>query len=173
MYAAQAASTVMTMMVCMAWRQLGTEGLGQPTFAGLLVERRQVMAGLLHSLYHMVEAYAVVSVGERGIEIGSESTGGSKGIALYTRYLYQSADRVAGHAEMMLKSHLCRILYLCRTTSEELACSSTGHGTSYAHLALAAHVCAGDGGVVLDHIADESGCGQGMTYALVAEVVTA
>ncbi len=38
MYAAQAASTVMTMMVCMAWRQLGTEGLGQPTFAGLLVE---------------------------------------------------------------------------------------------------------------------------------------
>ena len=129
------------------------------------------MARLLHNLYHAVEAHAVLAVGERRVEVGVERAGCGKGVALDTGYLNQSAYRVAGHTQVVFQSHLCRILYLCRAATEKLAGCGTGHSAGYAHLALATHVGAGDGGVLLDHVADDSSRGKSVQDAGVAELV--
>ena len=42
---------------------------GQPPFAGLLVERWEVVPGLLHHLHHTVERHAVDTVGEGGVDV--------------------------------------------------------------------------------------------------------
>ena len=87
------------------------------SFAGFLVERRQIMPSTLHHLHHMIEGDTMVAVGSDGIECGIGSACGSKGITLNAGNLNQSADGVTGHAKMMLQSHLCSILYLVGTTS--------------------------------------------------------
>ena len=51
------------------------------------------------------------------------------GIALDARNLYQSANRVAGHTQMMLQSHFGSILYLGRTTTEKLAAEAIAQAT--------------------------------------------
>lgn len=40
------------------------------TFACFLVQRRKVLAGLLHHLYHTVVRHAVHTVGERRVDVG-------------------------------------------------------------------------------------------------------
>ena len=129
------------------------------------------MARLLHYLYHAVEAHTVLAVRESRVEVGIERTGGGKGVALYTGYLYQSAYRVAGHAEVMLQSHLSCILYLGGAAAEELTSRSAGHGAGHAHLALTAHVGTRDGGILLDQVAYETRRGQGVQDAAVGELV--
>ena len=55
------------------------------SFACLLVERGEVVTCLLHHINDFVEGDTVDTVGEGGEDITVESTGGGKGIALYTR----------------------------------------------------------------------------------------
>src|SRR3712207_8230807 len=83
----------------------------------------------------------MLTVRERGVKLRIERPTSRKSIALDTRYLYQTADRVAGHAQMVLQSHLGGILYLRRTTSEKLTRSRAGHSTSHTNLTLAAYLC--------------------------------
>ena len=54
----------------------------------------------------------MLSVRERGIKLSVKGTGGGEGVSLDTRYLHQSAHRVAGHAKVVLKTHLGSIFYL-------------------------------------------------------------
>ena len=65
----------------------------------------------------MVKGNAVVTVGRDGIECGIGSTSGSKGITLNAWNLNQTADGVAGDAEVLLKSHRGRLCYLVGTAS--------------------------------------------------------
>src|SRR3712207_9435734 len=81
----------------------------------------------------------MLTVRERGVKLRIERPTSRKSIALDTRYLYQTADRVAGHAQMVLQPHLGGILYLRRTTSEKLTRSRAGHSTSHTDLTLAAY----------------------------------
>lgn len=83
--------------------------------------RRDEVPGALHYLYDAVERNAVRSVGECGIEIRVECSGGSEGIAFDTWYLHQSTNRVASHTEVVFQSHLCCIFYLRRAATEQLA----------------------------------------------------
>lgn len=87
-------------------------GTRKSAFTRFLVERWQVVASLFHHFYHTVERDAVASIRQGSIEIGVQSARRCKGIALYTRYLNQSADRVAGHSKVVLQPHLSGILHL-------------------------------------------------------------
>ena len=82
------------------------------SLCSLFVERGYVMPRLLHDAYHLVVADAVDSVGEGCIEVGIEGSAGCKGVALDARYLHETANRVAGHAQMVLKSHFSSIFNL-------------------------------------------------------------
>ena len=118
------------------------------------------MPRLFHDTDDTVETDAVLAVGEGGVEVGIEGSGGSEGVALDAGNLHESADGVAGHAEVVLESHLCGVLDLCHRASEELAGGSRGHGTGHADFALAAYVGTADAGVVLDEVADEASGGE-------------
>lgn len=98
------------------------------------------MTGLLHHLYHSVEADGMMTVRERGIELSVKGTGGCERVALYAWNLHKAAHWVTGHAEVMLKAHLCGIFYLRGTAAEHLAGCAGGHGACHAHLALTAYV---------------------------------
>ena len=43
---------------------------GQASGGSFLVERRKILAGLLHDLHHVVEGDAMLSVGKAGVQIG-------------------------------------------------------------------------------------------------------
>ena len=113
----------------------------------------------------------MIAICEGGVEVGIECSCSGVGVALNARYLYQSAYGVAGHAEVMFKPHLGGVFYLRHRAAEELCGSRCRHSACHADLALAAHLCAGDRGVMLDHIADESGGSQRMQDTRLAEVL--
>ena len=113
----------------------------------------------------------MVAVAVGGIQVCVESTGGCKSVTLNTWNLYQSAHRVASHAEMMFKSHFGSIFYLRRTAAKQLANRCRSHGASHANLTLASHIGTRYGGVLLHYVAHQSGCGYGMENLCVAEVV--
>lgn len=76
------------------------------------------MPRLSHYFNYTVERYGMMAIREGSVEVCIQSSGGSKGISLDARNLNQSANRVAGHSEMMLQSHFGSIFYLSRTASE-------------------------------------------------------
>ena len=84
----------------------------------LLVERRQVVAGLLHDLDDAVEAHRVATVGESRVEIGVERAGRRIGVAFDAGYLHETAHGVAREAEVMLEAHLGRVFYLGRCAAK-------------------------------------------------------
>ena len=120
----------------------------------------------------MVEGDAVLAIGEGGVDIGVQRTGGRKGVALNAGDLDEAADGVASHAQMVFKAHFGRILDLGRAASKEHAGGGRRHGAGHAHLALAADLGAGDGGVLLDDIAHDTGRSQRVADLLVAEGVS-
>lgn len=147
------------------------EILGKTALGCLLVKRRKVMACLLHDIHHLVKRDPVRAVGEGREHIGVKRTCCRKGIAFDARYLHHAANRVTGHTEVMLQTHLRRILYLCRRTAEQLADSSGSHGARHTDLALAAHLSTAYGGVVLHHIAEKSCCCYGTEDACLTEIL--
>ena len=76
-----------------------SEALCQTSLACFLIKRWQVVSGLFHDLDDLIERHTVVTIGERGVDIGVEGAAGSESVTLDTWYLHKSADRVAGHAE--------------------------------------------------------------------------
>ena len=92
----------------------------------------------------------------RSIYVSVQSPGRRISIPLDARNLNQSADRVAGHAEVMLKAHLGSVFNLSRSAAHKLVCSSSRHRTGNTDLPLAANFRAGDGSIGLHHITDKS-----------------
>ena len=129
------------------------------------------MTSLSHHLHHSIKRHTVMSIREGGIQVGIEGTSRGKGISLDARYLNQAADRVASHTQVMLQSHLCRIFYLGRTTTKQLASSSRSHRTSHAYLALTSHVGTTDGSILFHHIAHQTCCSQSTEDALFTHIV--
>jgi len=72
--------------------------LGEAAFGGLLVDRREVLAGFLHDLYDLVERDAVAAVGVEGVDAGVHGAGCSVGVTFDAWDLNQSAYRVACEA---------------------------------------------------------------------------
>ena len=60
----------------------------------------------------------------------------------------------------MLHGHFCSVLHLLQTQAVQLGQRSGSHRASRAHLCLAATFRTGDGGVVLDQSADDTGSSQ-------------
>ena len=89
--------------------------------ARLLIERREVMACLLHHLHHAVERYGVCAVREGSVQVGVKGACGCEGVALDSGNLDETANGVAGHAEVVFQSHLRCILNLRRAAAEQLA----------------------------------------------------
>jgi hypothetical protein len=75
-----------------------------------------------------------------------------RAVSLYLSFM--SADGITGQTEIVLDSDLGRILDLIRCTAQNLSQSGRGHRTRRADLALAAHLCSRDGGVLLEQDAD-------------------
>ena len=84
----------------------------QAALRGFLVKRWQILAGLFHRFNDLVERNAVVAVGEGGVDVGVEGTGSGVGITLDTRNLDKTANRIAGHAQVVFKRHLCSVFDL-------------------------------------------------------------
>ena len=100
--------------------------------------------------------------GKGGIDIGVERAGSCMGVALDARNLYQTADRVAGHAKMVLQSHFRSILHTGQTSAEAVVRRRGGHGTGHTHFGLAAGFRTGDRSKSLGNVANEPGSGQSM-----------
>ena len=79
---------------------------------------------------------------------------GAEGVAFDAGYLHEAADRVAGHAEMVLHGDLGGVLDLGVAAAQGGREAGGGHGGGAADLALAADFRAGDGGVHLAEGAD-------------------
>src|SRR5438309_765889 len=69
---------------------------------------------------------------------GVERLDGTHRVALDAWHLHQTADRVAGEAEVVLHADLCGVLDLHRGAAEYLAERPGGHGARRADLALTA-----------------------------------
>ena len=112
---------------------------GKATLPGLLVQRRQIVPSLFHYSHHLVERYTMIPIGKTRIDISIQSPRRSIGIPFDTRYLHQSAHRIASHPQMMFQPHFGGILDLCGTTSEQLAGCRRSHSTCHSHFALTPH----------------------------------
>ena len=66
----------------------------QAAFGGFFIDRREVVAGLLHYLDDSVEGNGVATVGKRRIEVGVEGAGGGVGVALDAGNLNEATHRV-------------------------------------------------------------------------------
>jgi len=80
--------------------------------------------------------------------------GRAHGVALDARNLHQPANGVAGHAEIVLHGNLGSVLHLSVGASKGGSQATCGHGTGYAHFALAADFGAADGRILLVQDAD-------------------
>ena len=129
------------------------------------------MPRLSHYFNYTVERYGMMAIREGSVEVCIQSSGGSKGISLDARNLNQSANRVAGHSEMMLQSHFGSIFYLSRTASEKLAGCSRSHGAGNTYLALATYISTTDRSILLYDVAHQSGCSQGSQDALFTHIM--
>ena len=80
----------------------------------------QVIALALAIPLGILAAYHRGTTLDRGVKVGIQGACGGVGITFDARDLYQSANWVAGHTQMMLQSHFGGIFYLCRTASKQL-----------------------------------------------------
>ena len=75
---------------------------GEAALTRLLVNRREIVAGLFHYLYDLIEAHGVASVGEGRLEAGVHGANGGVGVAFDAGDLHKATHGVASHAQMVL-----------------------------------------------------------------------
>ena len=114
-------------------------------------------AGLAHRLDDLVERDEVGAVAGKRQARRVDRLDRAHRVALDAGNLHQSADRVAGQAQVVLHADLGRVLDLFRRAAEHLDQSGGGHRAGHADLALAADLGAGDRGVPLVEHADRAG----------------
>ena len=122
----------------------GLESLCQSSRTRLLIQRREVVTGLVHDVHHPVERHPVIAVADDSVELSVESAAGRECVPLDTRNLHETTNGVAGHSKVMLKAHFGGILNLRRCASENLTGRRSSHGACRSHLALASDLCSGD-----------------------------
>lgn len=114
------------------------------------------MPCLFHCLHTLIKTYNVQPVRKKCVFRAGQSPDGGKNVSFYTRDLHQTQNGIAGKAKVMLKPHFSSIFYLDRRSAQKLGCGSCSHGTGHAHLALAADICSGYGGVVFCNVAHQA-----------------
>lgn len=77
-------------------------------------------------------------------------------VTLNAGNLHVATDWIAGQAEVVFQPHLGRVFNLPRRTTEELRRRGRSHRAGGPDLALATHLGAGDRGIALDQVADQS-----------------
>ena len=127
------------------------------------------MSGLFHHFYAFIKGYAVQAVGEGALDIGIQGACGGVGVAFNARNLYETADGVARHAEMVFQSHFGRVLNDAERAAEKVAGRAGRHGAGYSDFGLTPAFGSADTGAGFHRVPDEAGCGQGMEHALLGE----
>jgi hypothetical protein len=94
------------------------EVFGKTTLSSLLVDGWKIMTCLLHNFDYAVKRDAVMTIGIHGVEIGIKGARSSVGIALNTGDLNKATYGVAGHTEVVFKTHLGSILNLGWSTTK-------------------------------------------------------
>ncbi len=150
------------------WSSRRLVGRGQAAGSGLPVERGQVWPVSSSPATTSSKEMRWRAVGEQGVVGAVQGAGGGEDVALDAGDLDQAVDRVAGEAQVVLQAHLGGVLDLADGAAQQLGGRRGGHGAGGADLALAAHFGPGDGGVVLDQVADQPGGGQGRRIACLA-----
>src|SRR5690606_36441299 len=140
---------------------------GEPAAGGLLVLVLHVRPGLAHGLDRLVDADLVAPVAAHGEPGRGDGFDGAHRVALDAGDLDQPAYGVAGEAEVVLDADLGGVLDLFGGAAEHLGQARGGHGAGRAHLALAADIGAGDGGVLLEQQPDRGGGEQEPDHAVV------
>src|SRR5215212_2207772 len=126
----------------------------QPATGGLLVLVLHVRARLAHGLDRLVQGDVVPAVPADGHAGRGDGLDRADGVALDAGDLHQTPDRVAGEAEVVLDADLGRVLDLLRGAPDDLREARGGHGARRPDLSRAAHLRAGDGGVLLEQQPD-------------------
>ena len=120
---------------------------GEAALRSFLVERRYVFSSFFQGLHYLVERHAMTAIGESGVDIGIQGTSSGIGVALDAGNLYEAADGVASHTQMMFQSHFGSVFNLCGATPKQLVGGSGSHSTGNAHLTLAAYLSSRDRGI--------------------------
>lgn len=138
---------------------------GKTTFRCFTIEGGEVAACLAHHGDNLIVGDAVGTLGEGGVDVGIEGAAGGVGVAFDTGDLDETADRVAGHTEVVLKTHLGSVFGSFETTAEAVVGSSGGHRAGYSDFGLASGFCTGDGGEGFGDVTDKTCGGKGVEHA--------
>lgn len=103
--------------------------------------------------------------GEGGVDVGVEGSSGGVGVAFDARNLYESADGVAGHAKVVLKTHLGSVFCGTESATEAVVGGSGGHSAGDSDFCLTSSFCSGDGGEGFGDVADDACRGEGVEDA--------
>src|SRR5918998_2447324 len=129
----------------------------ETTARGLLVLVLHVRTGVAHGLDRLVERDELFAVTTHSHPGGGDRLDRSHGISLDTGDLHEAADGVAGEPEIVLDTDLRRVLHLVRRTAQDLGEAGRRHRARRPDLSLAAHLCPGDRGVLLEQDPDRRG----------------
>ena len=148
------------------WRIVGRPQVILVDFSSLIPRKDDILKFLW-------ESYRVDSISGQWDYIEPVLFGYAAGlvVASYVETFCKSANRVAGHSEMMLQSHFGSIFYLSRTASEKLTGCSRSHGAGNTYLALATYISTTDRSILLYDVAHQSGCSQGSQDALFTHIM--
>jgi len=100
------------------------------------------------------------AIGQQRVVGTVERFGCRERVTLDAGYLHHAGHGIARETQVMLQAHLGSVFNLAHRAAEELCGCGSRHRTRHTHLALAAHLRAGDGCVVFDEVADQPGRGQ-------------
>ena len=133
--------------------------LCQAAFAGFAEAVVEVDAGFMHGAADHIIADITGACEEIAEVAGIHGAVGGNGITFDAGNLYQTADGVAGQAQMMLHGDFGCIFHLIQILPVQLCQCGSSHGTGSADLSLTATFCTGNGGVALGQISDDAGGG--------------
>ncbi|MCY1411898.1 hypothetical protein D9M71_272940 [compost metagenome] len=118
-----------------------------------------VGTGVAHGADHPVQGNEVLAVTAQGHLCGVDGFHGGDCVAFDARHLHQTANRVAGEAEVVFQADFGGVFQLFRACAQHLCQPRGGHGAGRADFALAADFGPGDRCVFLAQDAN-GGCTQ-------------
>ena len=105
----------------------------------------------------VVKGDVVRAIRQERIIRAVEGLGSRERVALDAGDLHDAGNGIAGQPQVVLEAHLRGILDLPHGAAEKLCGRGRGHRTCDTDLSLAADLGPGNGGVVLDQVADQAG----------------
>jgi len=116
---------------------------------GFLIAGLHIEASKVHCADDLIERDLVFFRLLHGNASGVDGFDGAHGVALDAGNLNESANRVAGHAEVMFHGDFRGVLDLSGRAAERGGKTASGHRAGYADFSLAADLRAADGGIFL------------------------